>query len=334
MNFDTTYSRITTDESLMETVQHGSRSYPFRFYYENLALFDFNCVEWHWHTELEFVYIESGTVTFWIGEKQFTLTEGNGVFINSKILHRFYSPTDAIIPNFLCMPSFIAPQDSFIYQKYVQPIVTSSLAFQVLHGDVRWQAEALSSIKQIIAVQNHASSRELATASLLQKLWLELYENADITYAKCPMQDSASSQARLQLMMQYIHQNYPQDILLGDIAGCAGVSKSTVLNLFHRYLHLTPICYLINYRLNEAALLLSKTEKKIATVSSETGFHNVDYFCRLFKKHYHLTPTEYRKKKALPSLPPVYASPETTPADTHPDNSRPPFPSRTHGESS
>ena len=99
-------------------------------------------------------------------------------------------------------------------------------------------------------------------------------------------------------MMQYIHQNYPQDILLDDIAGCAGVSKSTALNLFHRFLHLTPIHYLISYRLNEAALLLSKTEKKIVTVSTETGFHNVDYFCRLFKKHYHLTPTEYRKKKA------------------------------------
>lgn len=62
--------------------------------------------------------------------------------------------------------------------------------------------------------------------------------------------------------MQYIHQNYPQDILLDDIAGCAGVSKSTALNLFHRFLHLTPIHYLISYRLNEAALLLSKTEKK------------------------------------------------------------------------
>ena len=55
--------------------------------------------------------------------------------------------------------------------------------------------------------------------------------------------------------------------------------------------------YLINYRLNEAAILLSKTEKKIITISNETGFNNVDYFCRLFKKHYHMTPTEYRKSR-------------------------------------
>ena len=67
----------------METVQHGSNLYPFQLYYEDLSVFDFNCIEWHWHTELEFIYIESGTVTLWIGEDQFNLTEGNGIFINS-----------------------------------------------------------------------------------------------------------------------------------------------------------------------------------------------------------------------------------------------------------
>ncbi len=296
MNFNTSYNKITTDENLMETVQHGSSSYPFHFYYDNLALFDFNCIEWHWHSELEFVYVESGIVTFWIGEKQFTLSEENGVFINSKVLHRFHSPAGAVIPNFVCMPLFIAPQDSLIYHKYILPVISSSLSFQIFYDRIPWQAKALSIIKQIIAVQNCTSSRELATSSLLQTLWLEIYENTDIKYANCT-DDSASSQARLQLMMQYIHQNYRHDISLDDIAGHAGISKSTVLNLFRKYLHITPINYLINYRLNEAAQLLSNTEKKINTICDETGFNNVDYFCRLFKKHYHLTPTEYRKKK-------------------------------------
>lgn len=299
MNYNTNYNKIMTDENLMETIQHGSNSYPFKFYYDNLALFDFNCIEWHWHTEFEFVYIESGTVTFWIGEKQFTISEGNGVFINSKILHRFHSPTEAAIPNFVCMPFFIAAQDSFIYHKYILPVISSTLTFQVFHDNISWQAKALSIIKQIIAVQGCTSSSELATSYLLQMLWLEIYENADIKYTKEHINESASSQARLQLMMQYIHQNYIRDISLGDIAEHAKISKSTVLNLFRRYLHITPINYLINYRLNEAAHLLTKTEKKINTISYETGFNNVDYFCRLFKKHYQLTPTEYRKKKLL-----------------------------------
>ena len=92
MNISTTYTKIITGEDLMETAQHGSTLYPFQFYYEDLSVFDFYCIEWHWHTELEFIYIESGTVTLWIGEDQFHLTEGNGVFINTKVLHRLYSP--------------------------------------------------------------------------------------------------------------------------------------------------------------------------------------------------------------------------------------------------
>lgn len=298
MNYDMSYNKIVTDENFMETMQHGSNSYPFRFYYENLALFDFHCIDWHWHTELEFVYVESGTVDFWIGERQFALSEGNGVFINSKILHRLYSSGEAVIPNFVCMPFFIADQNSLIYHKYVLPIVSADLPFLVFHGKISWQEEALSIIRRIIAVQDGSPPCELAVSSLVQSLWLKIYENVNLTCLQFPVGESAASQARLQVMMQFIHQNYPQDISLDDIAVEVRVSKSTVLNLFRKYLHMTPINYLIHYRLNEAAMLLSKTEKKVNTISDETGFHNVDYFCRLFKKHYHMTPTEYRKKKA------------------------------------
>ena len=58
MNFNTSYNKIITDENLMETLQHGTTAYPFKFYYDNLRLYDFNCIEWHWHTEFEFVYNE------------------------------------------------------------------------------------------------------------------------------------------------------------------------------------------------------------------------------------------------------------------------------------
>ena len=61
MNFNTFYNKILTDENMMETIRHSTSAYPFRFYYDNLALFDFHCIEWHWHVEFEFVYVENGT---------------------------------------------------------------------------------------------------------------------------------------------------------------------------------------------------------------------------------------------------------------------------------
>ena len=127
MNFNTFYNKILTDENMMETIRHSTSAYPFRFYYDNLALFDFHCIEWHWHVEFEFVYVEKGTAVFCVGEKQVTLETGQGLFVNSKILHRFYSKEGAVIPNFVFVPAFIAPQSSLIYKKYVEPIEHSTL---------------------------------------------------------------------------------------------------------------------------------------------------------------------------------------------------------------
>ena len=296
MNYNTTYNKILTDENMMETIQHGSKEYPFHFYYDNLELFDFHCIEWHWHTEFEFVYVETGTVYFGISDKQFALSEGQGVFINSKILHRYFSQGKAIVPNFVLMPYFIAAQDSLIYQKYVLPIMASPMDYQIFSSDIPWQAQALSLMREMMAAQEKASDVELVSSYLTQKIWHILYQNTDVEHMGKKENYSASSQARLQLMMQYIHQKFAYNISLSDIADQAKVSKSTALNLFQRYLGISPVTYLINYRLQEAAKLLASTEKKVTVISKDTGFDNVDYFCKAFKKYYKLTPTEYRKK--------------------------------------
>ena len=148
-------------------------------------------------------------------------------------------------------------------------------------------------MKKIISAQNDASVCELTTSVLVQKLWLIMFQNIDREYLT-EQANNSSAQARLQLMMQFIHQNYSKNISLTEIADYAKISKSSALSLFNKFLHITPINYLIKYRLKEAAILLAKTEKKIKTISYETGFRNVEYFCRLFKKYYQITPTEYR----------------------------------------
>ena len=89
MDYNKIYNKILTDEEFMEIKQHGSSDYPFQYYYDNLELFDFHCIEWHWHREFEFLYVESGQVTCGIGEKQIILSEGEAIFINSKYCTAF-----------------------------------------------------------------------------------------------------------------------------------------------------------------------------------------------------------------------------------------------------
>ena len=303
MDYNTFYNKILTDENMMETIQHSRSEYPFHFYYDNLDLFDFHCVEWHWHAEFEFVFVEEGTAVFWAGEKQYFVKKGQGFFVNSRVLHRFYSVEGAIIPNFVLLPAFIAPGNSLIYKKYVEPIEKSTLKSLLFTPEIPWHAEVVNIMKKIAELQKQEKEEELQTSILMQELWYRIYLHTKGTMQKENKEDEALVQGRLQLMMQYIHQHFNEKISLEEIAKQAAVSKSTALNLFRRYLHDTPVHYLLKYRLQEAAGLLSSTEKKIIVISENVGFENVEYFCKLFKKYYGVTPTEYRIKKNASTIP-------------------------------
>ena len=294
MDYNKTYNKILTDEDFMEIKQHGSSDYPFQYYYDDLGLFDFHCIEWHWHREFEFLYVESGKVLCGIGEKQIILSEGDAIFINSKILHRFYASSGGVIPNFVCMPEFIAPENSLVYKKYILPIISSNMAFQCFQSAEPWQARIIQIMIKIMETQENEIIRELSTLALLQNLWLIFYENVKLSDKEKMQTVDEAAQKRVQLMMQYIHDNYKHGLSLNEIASHIGVSKSTALHLFQRFLHTTPVNYLIEYRLQAASRLLKNTNKKVKTIAYESGFHNVDYFCRLFKRRYHLTPSEYR----------------------------------------
>ena len=196
-------------------------------------------------------------------------------------------------------PDFLAAPESLIYKKYVQPIQKSALNGLIFSPDIAWQAEAISVMRDIVAAQDSEKDVELVTSFLMQRLWHLIYLNTEEKYLTQKDENPASEQARLQMMMQYIHENYDRKLLLENIADQAMISKSTALNLFRSYLDDTPIHYLLRYRLQEAAKLLITTEKKITVIAQSSGFENVEYFCKLFKKHYQMTPTEYRRKKQL-----------------------------------
>lgn len=53
--------------------------------------------------------------------------------------------------------------------------------------------------------------------------------------------------------------------------------------------------YIISLRMEYAAGLLRTTDLPVITISENSGFNNLSYFLRVFRKYYNLTPTEYRK---------------------------------------
>lgn len=291
------YSRIKTDETLRETARHGSEEYPFKYYKEDIWLFDFHCIDWHWHPEVEFVYIENGTADFLIGSGRRTLTAGSGIFINSQVIHRFEASESAVIPNIVFLPSLLSEEAGLVYRKFIQPVLDSSIECLVFSPELPWQRDILNYLLAVFAVQENEKMCEIRTMELLLKIWGVIYENANILNSISTAKHPAHTQAQLQIMMQYIHKNYSEHITLADIAGTISVSKSSALNIFKKYLHTSPVSYLVNYRLKRASRLLASTDSSIDSIAKDTGFANAGYFCRSFKELFGVTPSEYRKMK-------------------------------------
>ncbi|HIZ23178.1 MAG TPA: AraC family transcriptional regulator [Candidatus Blautia faecigallinarum] len=290
-------AKIITDETLRETVSHGNEEYPFCYYLEDVWEFDLHCIDWHWHPEIEFVFVQKGTVTFLVGSERYVLTAGNGIFINSQILHRFEADETAVIPNIVFSPSLLSSKGSLIYEKYIEPVLHAPMDCLILSPDLPWQKTALDELLSVFSLQETAEPDELQTVQLLLKLWGTLYAHIPAAGSDSPSKGSAYDQARLQIMLQYIHANYPQPVSLDDIARTVTLSKSSVLHIFHQYLHISPVNYLIRYRLKRAARLLVSTESSIFSIAQSTGFESPGYFCRKFKELYQMTPGEYRKRK-------------------------------------
>lgn len=149
------YFKITTDETLRETVQHGSERYPFAYYPEDIWQFDFHRIDWHWHHELEFLYVAEGTAICFIGTSKVELHKGCGIFINSGVLHCFEARSSTFTPNIVFAPTLLASENSLIYEKYILPVINSAVEYQIFDPNSTSERSALQLMLQIFELQEN-----------------------------------------------------------------------------------------------------------------------------------------------------------------------------------
>ena len=128
-------TEIITDETLREIREHGTPEFPFEYYLDDIDEIGQGYVEWHWHNEIEWAWVESGKVICRIGNEKIILEAGEGIFINSRVIHRFETPGGALMPNILHAPELLAARESAIYQKYVSPVITYGKEYVILEKE-------------------------------------------------------------------------------------------------------------------------------------------------------------------------------------------------------
>ncbi|MBE3571712.1 MAG: PocR ligand-binding domain-containing protein [Moorella humiferrea] len=99
-------------------------------------------------------------------------------------------------------------------------------------------------------------------------------------------------------VVAYINAHYRESISLEDIAAIVGLSPAHLSRLFKREMGRTVIEYLTLVRI-EAAKRMLREGKTLEEVAAATGFSEVTYFSRVFKRETGVTPGTYRSRYTL-----------------------------------
>jgi signal transduction histidine kinase/AraC-like DNA-binding protein len=95
--------------------------------------------------------------------------------------------------------------------------------------------------------------------------------------------------------MAYIHEHYAEPISREDLAQHLAVNERYLTRCFRQETGVTPIDYLLRYRVRQARALLEQGHMSITDVAMATGFSDSSYFGRVFQREVGVAPSAYKR---------------------------------------
>lgn len=290
----------TVDQSGRELIEHGSVAFPIACYEDDFRIMD---VPWHWHEEWEAVRITQGSCLVAAGDQKATLSVGEGFFIHSGALHGCWDTehSGCRFHSLVFHPRLVGSgMDSIFHQQFVKPLMDhSGPELIILKPDITWQKEALEAIESAwqSCVREEAGFPFRVRNALSELIFLLC---SNLSASMPPFKEKGSRNAlRIKTMLSWIHSHFDTEITTAEIASIASVSESECLRCFRSTIGITPIQYLKQYRLRQAAKRLAETNEKVSDIAASCGFQDMSYFTRAFREFTGSVPTQYRKNASL-----------------------------------
>jgi AraC-like DNA-binding protein len=96
--------------------------------------------------------------------------------------------------------------------------------------------------------------------------------------------------------LMLLHSRSPHPWTIAELAKEVGVSRSSLVERFTKYLSEPPMAYLIRWRLKLAARALASTSRGVAEIAEDVGYESEAAFNRAFKREFGLPPARYRNE--------------------------------------
>ncbi|MBQ8305455.1 MAG: AraC family ligand binding domain-containing protein [Blautia sp.] len=135
----------------------------------------------------------------------------------------------------------------------------------------------------------------LIRMSALYRLMALLTENSSAPEVQVPEKtgDSVYAAMAVDLLMNSVRTQRK----IADIARQIGISRNHLTMVFKREMGVSPQEFLMNYRMEKAASLLTVTTDPISVVAAEVGYSDPLAFSKAFRARYGVSPTEFRSQK-------------------------------------
>jgi AraC-like DNA-binding protein len=97
-----------------------------------------------------------------------------------------------------------------------------------------------------------------------------------------------------------LHSRVGHPWTIAELAKEVGMSRSSLLERFDRYLSEPPMAYLTRWRLQLAARRLTSTPRSVAEIAGEVGYESEAAFSRAFKRQFGTPPATFRRERRSP----------------------------------
>lgn len=282
----------------IEKKQHGDVLLPFVIYGTMMPTI-FTSFPLHCHEEVEMVLVDCGSCCYTISGHDVALKTGDILVMMPWVLHSFrlteadryflastYMISLDMINNRsvdICSSRYFSPMLNRVCSDYC--VVTPETDH---YEDFKRMA-----VQMFDAYYDHDVFFELKLKGLIGDLFFMLLKDGLIQiFETTPESDDVKAVRRV---VDYIAENYKENITLAALAQLVSLSETGLSRLFRSVTGMSCIDYVIEYRLSQAMSMLRTSEKPVIEIAYETGFNNISYFNRTFKKHFGQTPSACRK---------------------------------------
>lgn len=277
---------------LKENKPHGTKDDPFSTYHIKNAGRSFQ-IPVHWHDELEIIYVKGGFLTVSISGESYIGKPGDAFVVSPGNLHLMGSDTSTVDYYTFLFPlknlSFRA--DDLFEEKLLEPLNSGHLMINPRINDTA--KELCEQLIEVYESKKQESESQLTaqikTKIILLQFILEMWKKGFIIENDTNGRNTVEKE-----MVSYIQQNYTGKISLKEFGEQFHLSEKYISRYFKEHFHITLSQYVTYLRLEHAKQLLQDTDIPVTEVAMQSGYQNVSYFIRSFKKTYEISPLKYR----------------------------------------